>query len=83
MKPFLQYKTSGVIWRAGSTIYGLCSAYNHATNPNLYLSDFEHKRSFAYARAIKNRMKRLGYVYGLHFSKMSNGAFWPKKEVIQ
>jgi len=34
MKPYAQYRSNGSLWRAGNTILGLCSAYNHATNPS-------------------------------------------------
>lgn len=77
MQKFAQYKTNGSLWRAGNTILGLCSAYNHATNPALLMSDNEHKRSFAYARAIKARMSRLGFVYAKHYRELNEGQLWP------
>lgn len=77
MKTYAQYKSNGTLWRAGKSILGLCSAYNHATNPSLYMSEAEHKRSFSYARAIKTRMNRLGYQHGKHFKELSNGCLWP------
>jgi len=77
MKPYAQYKFNGGLWRAGNTVLGLCAAYNHATNPSAYMSEADHKRSFAYARAIKSRMSRLGYLYGSHYKELSNGALWP------
>ena len=79
MKPFAHYKTSGQLWRAGISIMGLCSAWNHATNPARAMSDEQHKRSFTYARAIKARMARLGYQYGKHYRELSNGSLWPIK----
>jgi hypothetical protein len=77
MKKYIVHKTSGKIWQAGTTIYGLCSAYNHATNHTLLLSDHEHKRSMAYARAIKNRMARLGFRHGVNYHEAGNRAYWP------
>lgn len=79
MKTYVQYRSNGSIWQAGKTIYGLCAAYNHTTNPAIYLTDREHKQSFAYARAIKNRMARLGYAYGTHYTEFTNGSIWPIK----
>lgn len=77
MKPYAQYKTDGSLWKAGSTILGLCAAYNHATNPSIAMTSHEHDRSFCYARAIKNRMSRLGFKYGKHYAEQSNGSLWP------
>jgi len=72
-----QRKSNGTIWRAGKSIMGLCAAYNHATEPSTYLSEHEMQRSWQYARAIKNRMKRLGFQYGRNYKELNNGAFWP------
>lgn len=77
MQKFAQYKTNGSLWRAGHTVLGLCSAYNHATNPALFMSEDEHKRSFAYARAIKARMDRLGFEYAKHYRELNDGQLWP------
>lgn len=77
--PFIQRKSSGSIWRAGQTILGLCAAWNHATNPSLPMTDREHGKSRQYARAIKNRMTRLGIVYGKDYKELSNGSLWPIK----
>jgi hypothetical protein len=77
MKPFLVYKSNGQIWKAGHGILGLCSAWNFATNPRLAMSESDHARSYAYARAIKNRMKKLGFVHGVHYLEMNNGGFFP------
>lgn len=79
MKPYAQYKSDGSLWKAGKSILGLCAAYNHATSPSRLMSDFEHKRSYIYARAIKARMTRLGYKYGIHYREKSNGTLWPLK----
>ena len=79
MKAFIQYRANGSLWQAGHTVWGLCAAYNHSTNPSIYLTDSEHKRSFTYARAIKSRMKRLGFVYGSHFNELSIGSLYPLK----
>ena len=72
-----QRKSNGTIWRAGNTVYGLCAAYNCATNPAVYLSEHEMARSWQYARAIKNRMKRLGIAHNVHYKEFSNGSLWP------
>jgi hypothetical protein len=77
MKPYAQYDSNGKLWKAGKTIYGLCAAYNHATSPSRLMTSDEHKRSNIYARAIRNRMKRLEFRYGIHYTEMSNGAWWP------
>ena len=61
MKPYAQYNADGKLWRAGHTIYGLCAAWNHATNPSRLMTKDEHKRSNAYARAIRNRLMRMKY----------------------
>ena len=79
MKPYAVYKSTGQLWRAGGSIVGLCSAYNHATNPARLMSDEQRKRSFAYARAIKARVTRLGYQYGEQYLELSNGVLWPRK----
>jgi hypothetical protein len=77
---FLQHKVTGQIWRAGHTVYGLCAAWNHATNPALPMTDQEHKRSLQYARAIRRRMQRLGMSIGRHYRELSSGALWPIKD---
>lgn len=69
--------SDGSIWQAGHTVYGLCSAYNHATDPGDYRNEHEHNRMNQYARAINNRMKRIGLVYGKHYRELSNGMYWP------
>ncbi len=76
---FLLYKSNSKIWLAGHTVYGLCSAWNHATNPSRPMTDREHHRASQYARAIKNRMIRSGIVYGKDYKELSNGALWPIK----
>lgn len=77
MKPYAQYHFDGSLWKAGSTIWGLCAAYNHATNPSTTMTSREHDRSFRYARAIKNRMLRLGFKHGIHYAELDNGSWWP------
>jgi hypothetical protein len=81
MKPFLVYKSTGQLWKAGRGIYGLCSAWNFATNPRLAMTESDHARSYAYARAIKNRMKKLGFVHGVHYREMESGEFFPLKKL--
>jgi len=76
-KPFVQHYTNGKIWSAGKTVWGLCAAWNHATNPSRPMFDNEHKQSAKYAKAIMNRMKKLGFVYGVHYRELSNGSLWP------
>ena len=77
MKPYAQYKSNGTLWRAGHSIIGLCSAWNHATNPNLLMTDADHDRSGIYALAIMARMRRLGFAYGRDYRELSNGMLWP------
>ena len=79
MKAFVQYKENGRLWPAGQTIMGLCAAWNHATDPGTFMSESDHARSYAYARAIKARMTRLGYRYGVHYKELFNGSLWPLK----
>jgi hypothetical protein len=81
MKPFLVYKSTGQLWKAGHGIWGLCSAWNFATNPRLAMTESDHARSFTYARAIKNRMKKLGFVHGVHYREMESGEFFPLKKL--
>lgn len=83
MKPFAQYRNNGTLWRAGRGIWGLCAAYNHATNPAAFMTDGEHQRSRVYARAIMGRMKRLGAIYGVHYRETSNGSLWPLKTIAE
>jgi hypothetical protein len=77
MKPYVQYTPNGKLWKAGKTIWSLCAAYNHATSPSRFMTEEEHKRSNIYARAIRNRIRRMDYRYGIHYSEWSNGALWP------
>ena len=78
MKPYLiYYQVSGKLWPAGDHIYGLCSAWNFATNPARPMNDTDHSRACTYARAIKNRMSKLGFVEGKHYRELSNGILWP------
>ena len=70
---FLDRNTDGTLWRAGHTVWSLCAAWNHATNPALAMTDEEHHRARCYARAIKSRMARLG----VRYKELSNGALWP------
>lgn len=82
MKPYAVYKSNGKLWKAGHGVFGLCSAYNHATNPATPMCDDEHKRSFAYARAIKNRMKKKGFILGVHYVELNDGSLFPQKRDI-
>lgn len=75
--PFLDRREGGQARKAGRTVYGLCSAWNHATAPYLPMTEHEHARSSQYARAIKNRMARLGFTYGHDYKELSNGSLWP------
>jgi hypothetical protein len=76
-RPFIQRKSSGRMWLAGRTILGLCAAYNHATRPSLLMTEAEHTRADQYARAVKNRLARLGFAEGLDWREMSTGSLWP------
>ena len=75
--PFLQRHANGKLWPAGHHIFGLCAAWNHATNPALLLSDREHDQSRLYALVIKLRMERLGLSRGRDWKELSNGTIWP------
>lgn len=77
--PFLQRRCDGTIWTAGHTVWGLCAALNHATDPGLFMDDREHGKARTYARAIRNRMKRLGLTYGQDYRELSNGMVWPMR----
>jgi hypothetical protein len=79
MKPYAVYKSNGKLWKAGHGVFGLCSAYNHATNPAKPMCEADHKRSFVYARAIKNRMKKKGFIYGVHYVELNDGSLFPQK----
>lgn len=76
MHPFLSRRCNGKAYRAGFSVYGLCAAWNHATNPSLPMTDAQHRRSRQYARAIIARMRRIGYREGVHYSEWNNGSFW-------
>lgn len=78
-REFLVHKSDGSIWKAGKDIWGLCSAWNHATNPGTFLTESDHSRASQYARAITNRMRKLGYMYKVHYIELSNGSLWPIK----
>ena len=77
--PYAQHRdtSSGRLWRAGRGIYGLCAAWNHATEPSRPMTDPEHSRANKYARAIRNRMNRLGFTLGREYWELSNGALFP------
>ena len=77
--PYAQYKSDGTIWRAGKSVYGLCAAWNHATSPSRLMTEAEHNRSNVYARAIRNRMERMGYRSKTHFTWLDSGIMWPTK----
>lgn len=79
MHAYAQYKSNGALWRAGHHVYGLCAAWNHATNPGRPMTDAEHARANAYARAIKARMARLGIAFKRDYIELDNGALWPIK----
>jgi len=75
----LQRKSDGSHWPAGNSVWGLCAAHNHATDPGAYLSDHEHKRTWQYARAIRARMRRLSLHEGEHYRELESGTLWPIK----
>jgi hypothetical protein len=74
---FLVRRSTGKIWQAGHDVWGLCSAWNHATAPGLLMTEREHYRAGIYAKAIKARMARLGLSYGIDWIELSNGTIWP------
>lgn len=77
MRPFLLYKSTGMLWPAGRSIIGLCSAWNHATCPSRLMTDEEHRAAARYARAVRARMERMGLRHGKHYRELSNGSLWP------
>lgn len=77
--PFLVRHSDGSIWRASTGIWSLISAWNHATDPALPMTDREHARARMYAQAIRNRMYRLGFRHGVDYKELSNGSLWPLK----
>jgi len=79
---FLDRSTDGKFMRASDGIWSLTVAWNCATNPALPMTDHEHARARQYARAIKNRMARLGYTYGNDYVELSNGMLLPKRRSI-
>ena len=74
-------KNTGKIWRAGRSIWGLTAAWNHCTRPYVPMTEETMHKANRYARAIKGRMRRLGYVYGIHYRELNNGAMWPLSEI--
>ncbi len=77
--PFLVRHADGSLWPATRSIFGLTSAWNHATNPALPMTDREHARAKQYARAIRNRMFRIGFRIGKDYKELSDGSLWPIK----
>ena len=59
------------------SLASLCALWNAATNPARPMTEQGHARSRTYARAIRNRMTRLGYRYNVHYREFSNGTIWP------
>lgn len=74
---FMQRKATGKIWPAGRGIYGLCAAFNFATCPWRPMTEADHSRSRVYARAIRNRLTRLGWREGVHYKETYDGALAP------
>ena len=63
--------------RSKYAIAGLCYAHNDATNPRAYRSDHEHYRQSQRARAIRNRLERLGAREGRDYKEWESGNYWP------
>ena len=74
---FAQRRNNGKIWFAGYSVYGLCASWNYATRPYIPLTDAAHKRSRIYARACMNRLKRMGAIYGKHYTEFEDGSLFP------
>ena len=74
-----QRKNNGKIWKAGKDIWGLCSAYNHASTPDIPLTNYENKRSKQYSKAIMTRIRTLGFVFNIHYKELSDGTLFPLK----
>ena len=75
--PYAVLRENWHIWKAGHDTLGLCSAWNHATQPSRLLTEREHVRAQRYARAIRNRMRRIGLTLGRDYIELSNGELWP------
>jgi hypothetical protein len=76
-------KNAGKLWRASHGIWGLVAAWNHCTRPYVPMTEKMHHKANLYARAIKGRMHRMGFVYGIHYKELSNGSLWPMKDLNQ
>jgi len=61
----------------------LCAAWNHATSPSRAMTDREHKRASAHARAIRGHLARIGYQLGRDYRELSSGALWPKRDTLK
>lgn len=66
---------SGRISPTRRTCWNCCGTYNHATNPAIMLSEHEDRRSRQQARAVINRIRRIGF----NVIERSNGQLWPVK----
>ena len=53
----------------------LCYSHNRATDPRAFRSDHEHKRRSQEARAIRNRLSRLGFQMGVDYRETDDGAY--------
>lgn len=63
--------------RTNYTLDELCMMWNSASSPYVLRTEHEHKRQRQLARAIDNRMIRLGYKYGIHWKEWSTGSRTP------
>jgi hypothetical protein len=58
----------------------LCVMWNEATAPYVLRTDEEHHRQSQLARAIRNRISRLGYRWGTHYYELSDGSLFVCRE---
>ena len=73
---FGMFDGAGII-RAGHDLYGMCMMLNHVTRPYVPLTDAAHARSRKYARALRERLERHGYRYGVHYTETDSGMVSP------
>ena len=60
-----------------ATITSLLVRWNHVTAPYILRTDHEHLRCRQIARAIENKLRRLGASEGRDWREFSNGSRWP------
>lgn len=54
-------------------LLSLLNTYNEATAPYKPLTDRQHENNARIARTAESELKRLGFVYGIHWRELSTG----------